>query len=164
MKLELLMRKDRRSVDAFAVFRNVGSMSATEQNFAKLRKPIQRARRKMVKEVKMKQMKGVSVVDHPFFGMRGSFDGEKMVVAFRVKADTDQIDNVMELLGKMGFKEGRMALARHRGLVKEFDYIRPTTHLSMSDVANGGDMELMVAQELLRLARCVVSSKETYEV
>ena len=92
MKPELFMRKEKDAIDVFAAFMNVNSMQATESNFAGLRKEVDRAEKRIMKEVRMKKMNGVSVGRHPYFQKRGSFDGEKMVVALRIdfKGDGSQ--------------------------------------------------------------------------
>ena len=147
MKQELFMRKEKGAIDLFAAFMNVNSMQATEQNFSVLRKEVDRAEKRIMKEVRMKRMKGVSVGRHPFFQKRGSFDGEKMVVALRIQFTSqgeEYYSDIAKFIAGLGFKEKAMALAsktargtNNRGRIEEFDYDRSTTHLFMSDVVNG---------------------------
>ncbi len=150
MRPKLYMRKERDAIDLFAAFMNVNSMEATESNFDKLRKEVQRAEKRIMKEVRMKRMKGVSVGRHPFFQQRGSFDGEKMVVALRIAFNRDGMeyyDDVAQFVHGLGFEEKAMALAarttNHRGRIEELDYDRTVTHLSVADIVKGvvEDME-----------------------
>lgn len=159
MRPELYMRRERAAVDLFAAFMNVTSMNATEQNFAKLRKEISRAEKRIVKEVRMKRMEGVSVGRHPFFQSRGSYDGEKMVVPLRIsfnKEGTQYYDDVVRFAKRLGFKEKAMALVargtNNRGMIEEFD-LRPT-HDSMSHmVSKEKEYKMNIARELLKVAR-----------
>lgn len=161
MKPELYMRQEKDAVDLFAAFLNVTSMEATEKNFNKLRKEIDRARKRIMKEVKMKKMQGVSVVRHPFFQKRGSYDGEKMVVALRIQAkDPEAYEQIVRFAKRLGFKEKSMSMVagyydmesdikgkdilgrwnviargtNNRGTIEEFEIERPSTHDSMSHV------------------------------
>ena len=112
MKPELFIREERGAVDAFAAYMNVGSMMATEQNFSKLRRLLDKAEKKVIREVRMKKMSGVSVGRHPYFQKRGSFDGEKMVVALRIQfSDDSHYQDILKMLDGMGFKERAMNLA-----------------------------------------------------
>jgi hypothetical protein len=141
MKPQLFMRKEKNAIDLFASFLSVSSMQATEQNFEKLRKPIKRAEKRLIKEIKMKRMKGVSIGRHPYFQQRGSYDGEKMVVALRVVFNGEgmsRYDEVADFVKNLGFKEQALALtARARGEIEELDFNRPTTHQCVTHVWRG---------------------------
>jgi len=158
MRPELFMRKERDAIDLFAAFLNVGSMQATQANFGKLRKVLDKAAKRAMKEVRMKRMSGVSVGRHPFFQERGSYDGEKMVVARRISFDQEgmgRYDDVARFVKRLGFKEKAMAITargtNNRGRIEELDYDRNVTHSDMSDVVGR-----KVARELLGLAREIV--------
>jgi hypothetical protein len=107
-------------------------MKATEQNFDKLRNPIKKAEQRLIKEIKMKNMKGVSIGRHPYFQKRGSYDGEKMVVALRVVFNEEGMahyEDIAQFVNSLGFQKKALALtARARGVIEELDFNRPTTH------------------------------------
>jgi len=108
------MRDEKGAVDAFAAYMNVGSMSATESNFAELRKEIDRAEQRVIKEIRMKKMGGVSVGLHPYFGRRGSYDGEKMVVALRIAFSNEgerHYGDIVSFLTRLGFIDKAMSVA-----------------------------------------------------
>jgi hypothetical protein len=113
MKPELYMRREKNAIDLFAAFLSVSSMQATEQNFDKLRKPIKRAESRLIKEIRMKSMNGVSIGRHPYFQSRGSYDGEKMVVALRVSFNNQGMEHykeVVDFVKNLGFIEKSLAL------------------------------------------------------
>ena len=144
MKSQLFMRKEKNALDLFAAFMNVSSMDATEKNFGKLRKDIERAEKRLLKELKMKRMKGVSVGVHPYFRKRGSYDGEKMLVALRLmftKEGMEHYRDVVKFAKRLGFKDKAMAVmaselvriakeltargTNPRGTIEELEVSRP---------------------------------------
>lgn len=172
MKPELFMRKEKDALDLFAAFLNVGSMQATRSNFAKLRKALDKAEKRVVKEVRMKRMDGVSVGVHPYFRKRGSYDGEKMVVALRVSFTPEGMEHygdVAKFARRLGFKEASMnVMARgtnNRGRIEELDHHRPVSHSDMSEVAGKkrrADMDF--AKELLETARALLAGTDRIRV
>jgi hypothetical protein len=113
MRPELFMRREGNAIDLFAAFLSVSSIKATEQNFDKLRKQIKRAEKRLIKEIKMKRMRGVSIGRHPYFQSRGSYDGEKMVIALRISFNNEgmeRYDEVADFVKNLGFKEQALAL------------------------------------------------------
>lgn len=165
MRPQLYIRRERDAVDLFAAFMNVTSMDATEQNFAKLRRVVSRAEKRIVKEVRMKKMDGVSVGKHPFFQKRGSYDGEKMVVPLRISFTPEGMqyyDDIVKFARRLGFKEKAMAViargTNNRGTIEEFDVKRPNTHDSMSHMVGR-----KVARELLMIARDLIAVRPIRE-
>jgi hypothetical protein len=111
------MRKERGAIDAFVALLNVNSMDATEGNFSKLRKLLNGVKKRVIKEVKMKKMQGVSIGRHPFFQDRGSFDGEKMVVPLRVTFTRDgeeHYDAIAKFFRGLGFSERPLKIAKRK--------------------------------------------------
>jgi len=109
VKPELFIQTDPKSIDFTVAFMNVGTMQATEKNFAVLKKAMGRVEKKLIKEIKMKRLKGVSVVEHPYFRRgRGSFDGDTMINAIRVEFAPEGMkhyDHMLKFAKKLGFKE-----------------------------------------------------------
>jgi len=162
MNPELYMREEKGAVDVFAAYMNVNSMQATESNFADLRKIIDRAEKRLVKESRMKKWQGVSVGRHPYFQKRGSFDGEKMVVALRIDVSDKHYQDVVRFLKGLGFKSKAMAVAsttNNHGRIEEFgDIPRATTHYSVAEVVKGEveNMEEVVRNRGLMASRVAI--------
>jgi len=166
---ELFMRREKDAIDLFAAFIGANSMDATESNFAKLRKKVSQAEKRIMKEVRMKKMQGVSVGKHPYFQQRGSFDGEKMVVALRISFDnkgSEHMDAIENFAKRLGFTDKAMTIAsdiegrgtNNRGRIEELDNHRPVTHSDMSDV-----VKRKVAVEIIRVARVLAGAEMTLE-
>lgn len=138
MKPELYMREERDSIDLFSALVNVSSMDASKQNFDKLRKPLDKAVRRILKEVKMKRMRGVSIGEHPFYGRRGSFDGEKMVVSLRLKFNQEgmeRYDEMSKFVKGLGFEEKSMSL-RTKEEVLSMDVVKELQRVAKSLTAS----------------------------